>query len=273
MIKPWRSRVDVTAAPYFGRYRGRMAAIWDLNADLGEGDPDMDARLLAVVTSANVACGGHAGDDESMALICRTAAARGVTIGAQVSYVDREGFGRRRLDVDPGVLHDQIAEQITALDVHARAAGTSVAYVKPHGALYHAAAVDEVTAETVLLAARGLPVLTLPHGALVEAARDRGLDVHAEAFADRGYAPDGALVPRTDPGALLVSTDDVVARVRGLVTRGEIVAADGSVLSVDARSICVHSDTPRADAIAQSVRMTIEATGAQLAPFATGADV
>lgn len=273
MIRPWRSRVDVTAAPYFGRYRGRMAAIWDLNADLGEGDPDMDARLLAAVTSANVACGGHAGDDASMALICRTAAAHGVTIGAQVSYVDREGFGRRRLDVEPGVLRDQIAEQIAALDVHARAAGTSVAYVKPHGALYHAAAVDKATAESVVLASSGLPVLTLPHGALLAAARERGLDVHAEAFADRGYAPDGALVPRTHPGALLASVDEVIDRVRGLVTRGEIVAADGSVLRVEARSICVHSDTPGADAIAHTVRMTIEASGAQLGPFVTAADV
>lgn len=269
MASPWRSRVDVTAAPYFGRYRDGVAAIWDLNADLGEGDPDMDTRLLPVITSANVACGGHAGDDTSMSLICTTATELGVVVGAQVSYVDREGFGRRRLDVPVRILGEQLAEQIGVLDAHARRAGTSVAYVKPHGALYHAAALDPVIADVVIDAAHGLPVLTLPHGALVEAARHRGVDVHAEAFADRGYAADGALVPRTHPRALLASNDEVIARVDRLVSLGEIVAEDGSVVRVDARSICVHSDTPGADAIARSVRMAIEACGADLAPFAT----
>jgi len=269
MASPWRSRVDVTAAPYFGRYRDGVAAIWDLNADLGEGDPEMDARLLPVITSANVACGAHAGDDTSMSLICATAAELGVTVGAQVSYVDREGFGRRRLDVPARILREQLAAQISVLDGHARAAGTSVVYVKPHGALYHAAAVDPVIADVVMDAAQGLPVLTLPHGALVEAARHRGVDVHAEAFADRGYAADGALVPRSHPRALLASNDEVIARVHRLVSRGEIVAEDGSVVRVDARSICVHSDTPGADAIARSVRMAIEACGVDLAPFAT----
>lgn len=246
-----------------------MAAIWDLNADLGEGDPDMDERLLGIITSANVACGGHAGDDASMSLICAMAATAGVAIGAQVSYVDREGFGRRQLDVSADLLAEQLAAQLEALSAHARAAGTSVTYIKPHGALYHAAIGDEGIADAVLRGTAGLPVLTLPFGALADLARQRGIDVHGEAFADRGYLSDGRLVPRTSPaGALLTSPDAIGARVRGLVERNEIVAADGTFLTVHARSICVHSDTPGAASIASVVRTEVHACGARLEAFA-----
>ena len=245
-----------------------MTSDWDLNADLGEGDADMDARLLEVVTSANVACGGHAGDTESMRRICAQAVAHDVAIGAQVSYVDREGFGRRHIDVPSQILAEQIAEQIAALDAHARAAGTAVTYVKPHGALYHRAAGDYDTAESVLAGAGGLPILTLPHGALRASAIARGIPAHAEAFADRGYRPDGGLVSRDQPGALLESADTVTDRVRRLVKERSIVATDGTRISVDARSLCVHADTPGADAIARLVREVLTAAGATVRPFA-----
>lgn len=245
-----------------------MTSVWDLNADLGEGDADMDTRLLEVVTSANVACGGHAGDPESMRRICSEAVARGVAIGAQVSYVDREGFGRHRIDVSAALLSEQIAQQIAELDVHARAAGTEVSYVKPHGALYHVAASDHGTSEAVLTGAGGLPILTLPHGALRASAIARGIPAHAEAFADRGYLADGGLVPRGQPGALLVSPATVTDRVRRLVAERRIVAIDGTHITVDARSICVHADTPGADAIARLVREVLVAGGATVRSFA-----
>lgn len=242
--------------------------MWDLNADLGEGDPDMDALLLGIVTSANVACGGHAGDDESMARICAAAAESGVAVGAQVSYVDRDGFGRRRLDVAPDLLAEQIADQLGGLASHAQAAGTSVTYVKPHGALYHAAAAQEDVADAVLRGSGGLAVLTLPHGALRAQAEARGVAVHGEAFADRGYAADGGLIPRDQPGALLASTTAVAERVRRLVSHGEIVAVDGTILRARVRSICVHSDTPGAEALARSARDAIRSSGGAIGAFA-----
>ncbi|MFZ9988305.1 MAG: LamB/YcsF family protein [Candidatus Nanopelagicales bacterium] len=245
-----------------------MTPSWDLNADLGEGDPVMDGLLLGIVTSANVACGGHAGDNETMRRICDVAAARGVAIGAQVSYVDPEGFGRRRLDVGPEVLASQIADQLGALAEHADAAGTSVTYVKPHGALYHAAVSDAVVAEAVLQGVAGLPVLTLPFGALRDAAQARGVEVYTEAFADRGYTCDGRLVPRSDPRALLESAGAVSERIQRLVAEGVIVSIDGSAIPIEARSICVHSDTPGANALAALVRDHLEAAGVRLEPFA-----
>jgi UPF0271 protein len=270
MTSPWRSRVDadITAAPYSDGYRGVVTAAWDLNADLGEGDPGMDAHLLDIVTSANVACGGHAGDAASMARVCEAAAERGVALGAQVSYVDRQGFGRHRLDVPAHVLAEQIAEQVGVLQEHAVVAGSAVTYVKPHGALYHAAVCEAEIAEVVLDAASGLPVLTLPHGALYEGGVGRGVIVHGEAFADRAYLPTGTLVPRGQPGALVATEDAVAARVRKLVDAGVVVAIDGTVVTTSARSVCVHSDTPGADRLARRVRDALTESGARLMPFA-----
>lgn len=245
-----------------------MTATWDLNADLGEGDAAMDDALLDVVTSANVACGGHAGDDATMARICEMAASRGIAIGAQVSYVDRDGFGRRRLDVPPRQLAEQIRSQYQSLVRHAQAAGSEVTYVKPHGALYHAAVSDREIAEIILSTTDGLPVLTLPYGALREGAQERGVIAHVEAFVDRGYTSDGSLVPRDHPDALLASTDAVTARIDRLLADGIIVAIDGSPIAIAAQSICVHSDTPGADVLAARVRAYIEGSGARLAPFA-----
>lgn len=246
----------------------------DLNADLGEGFGvwrlgDDDA-LLDVVTSANVACGFHAGDPSIMRRTCAAAAQRGVAVGAQVSYRDLAGFGRRFLDVAPDELAADVLYQLGALDAFARAAGTAVAYVKPHGALYNAVVAHDGQARAVAeaVAAYGrLPVLGLPGSALLTAVRTVGLPAVAEAFADRGYTAAGHLVPRGQPGALLPDTAAVVDRALRLALHGEIVAVDGTVLELPARSLCLHGDTPGAVGHATAVRAALTGSGVQLAPF------
>jgi UPF0271 protein len=224
----------------------------DLNADLGEEITD-DAGLLAVVTSANVACGGHAGTVETMRTVCAEAVRRGVVVGAQVSYVDREHFGRRALDVPAEALADQVAEQIGVLSEIARAEGGEVAYVKPHGALYNRVVGDPVQAAAVLAGSGKLPVLGLPGGVLLELAVAAGRAAYREGFPDRGYTPDGRLVPRDQPGALLTDVDEIAAaaaRLAGLVD-----------------SVCVHGDSAHAVASAQAVRRRLEAGGLLLRAF------
>lgn len=249
----------------------------DLNADLGEGFGSWklgdDEALLGVVTSANVACGFHAGDPSIMRGVCVSAAARGVVVGAQVSYRDLAGFGRRFIDVNPGQLADEVLYQIGALDACARAAGTRVGYVKPHGALYNATVRHTEQARAVAEGARAfgaLPILGLPGSELLAAAERVGLTPVFEAFADRGYTPEGTLVPRSSPDALLTGTDAVVDRAVRLAEAGEIVAVDGTVLSVRARSLCLHGDTPGAVEHARAVRAALEAKGVTPAPFASG---
>ncbi len=250
----------------------------DLNADLGEGFGiwrlgDDDA-LLDVVTSANVACGFHAGDPSIMRRVCAAAAARGVRIGAQVSYRDLAGFGRRFVDVAPDELAADVLYQIGALDACARAAGTAVAYVKPHGALYNAVVSHEAQARAVadgVSAFGALPVLGLPGSALLDAVRAKGLRAVPEAFADRGYTPQATLVPRDRPGALLTDTEAVVDRAVRLASHGEIVAVDGTVLPVVAASLCQHGDTPGAVAHAVAVRSALAAAGDEVAPYVAGA--
>ena len=171
----------------------------DLNADLGEEVTD-DVGLLAVVTSANVACGFHAGTRATMQAVCAEAVRRGVVVGAQVSYADRENFGRVPLDVPPGLLRDQVAEQVGVLSEIAVAEGGRVAYLKPHGALYHRVAVDEVQAVAVLDGSGALPVLGMPGSRLLALAGERGRGARIEGFPDRGYAEDGRLVPRDAAG-------------------------------------------------------------------------
>jgi UPF0271 protein len=247
----------------------------DLNSDLGEGFgawrlTDDDA-LLDVVTSANVACGFHAGDPSTMRKVCAAAAARGVVIGAQVSYRDLAGFGRRFIDMVPAQLSDDVLYQIGALDAFARAAGTSVGYVKPHGALYNATVHHERQAKAVVDAVRAygdLPILGLPGSRLLAETERAGLPGVREAFADRGYTPEGTLVPRTEPNALLTDTDAVVARAVRLAEHGEIVAVDGTVLSSPARSLCLHGDTPGAVGHATAVRAALEKAGVPITPFA-----
>jgi UPF0271 protein len=248
----------------------------DLNSDLGEGFGAWrlgdDDALLDVVTSANVACGFHAGDPQILRRVTVTAVERGVAIGAQVSYADLRGFGRRVVPVTPDELYADVVYQIGALDGLARAAGGRVSYVKPHGALYNRIADDAEQAAVVAAAVRDydrtLPLLTLPGSAAARAAADAGLTVVAEAFADRGYTPGGRLVPRTEPGALVTSADEVAARVVRLATEGVIRALDGTDVAVDARSVCVHGDTPGAVAIAVAVRDALRAAGVEIRRFA-----
>jgi 5-oxoprolinase (ATP-hydrolysing) subunit A len=246
----------------------------DLNCDLGEGfgvwHLGDDEALLALVTSANVACGFHAGDPLLMSSVVRSAAVRGVTVGAQVSYADLRGFGRRPLEVPAAELKADVLYQIGALDALARANGTRVSYVKPHGALYHRITVDPVQAGAVVdaLVAYGLPLLTLPSSVAGTLATDAGLTVFAEAFADRGYSADGALVPRSEPGAVITDVAAVVERVLRLVTDGSVLAATGETVPVRADSICLHSDTPGAAGLAGAVRAGLISAGVEILSFA-----
>ncbi|ALR10511.1 hypothetical protein BST43_16860 [Mycobacteroides saopaulense] len=233
----------------------------DLNADLGEGFGVWrlgdDEAMLDVVTSANLACGFHAGDPATLHRTCHAAAARGIRIGAQVGYRDLAGFGRRFIDIAADDLYADIVYQIGALDALARTVGSSVTYVKPHGALYNTIVHHEAQADAVARAVRDVnadfPVLTLPHSAFGDRARELGLRVVAEAFADRAYREDGTLVPRGEPGAVLHDPAAVAARV--------------PALSRTAESLCVHGDSPGAVTIAQAVRTALLADGIELAPF------
>ncbi|MFF0377557.1 LamB/YcsF family protein [Actinoplanes missouriensis] len=234
----------------------------DLNADLGEGFGAWtlgdDDALLSVVTSANVACGFHAGDPSTMRRVCRTAAENGVAVGAQVGYRDLAGFGRRRIEYARDELRDDILYQVGALEAFCRAAGDRVRYLKPHGALYNTAAVDPVQAgavvDAVLAWDPAMPVLCQPGSVLAVAAAEAGLTVVGEGFADRGYSADGRLVPRSAAGALVHAPGDVVERAVRMAVRGEVVAVDGTVVPCPVRSICVHGDTPGAVELARAVR-------------------
>jgi 5-oxoprolinase (ATP-hydrolysing) subunit A len=247
----------------------------DLNADLGEGFGvwrlgDDDA-LLGVVTSANVACGFHAGDPATMRRVCSRAAAAGVAVGAQVSYRDLAGFGRRFMDVDPAELTDDILYQLAALDGIARVAGTRVSYVKPHGALYNAAVSHEGHAQAVVDAVlaydRRLPVLGLPGSVLLREAEAAGMRPVSEGFADRGYTPAGTLVPRTQPGALVHDPVAVAARALRMAADGVVDAVDGTPVLMPVQSVCVHGDTPGAVEMARAVRTSLEEAGLALRPF------
>lgn len=251
-----------------------MATI-DLNSDVGESFGawtfGADARIIESVSSVNVACGFHAGDPVGMRATCRAAAVAGVTVGAHPGYRDLAGFGRRFIDVDPVALTDDVVYQVGALQALARAAGTAVRYVKPHGALYNTVAVHEKQARAVVRAIRevdvSLPLLVLPHSVIEAEARAAGLRTVVEAFADRAYTPDGALVSRREPGAVLREVD-VVEHVVRIACDGEVVAVDGSRLRIEAESICVHGDTPGAAAMAATVRRALEAAGATVRAFA-----
>jgi len=247
----------------------------DLNADLGEsfgrwrlGD---DEALLPLVTSANIACGFHAGDPATLVRTCAAAAASGVRIGAQVSYRDLAGFGRRFMDVSAEDLYADVLYQLGALDGIARSVGSRVSYVKPHGALYNAVVHHEEQAAAVIhavaAAAERLPVLGLPGSALLAIAHDCGLRTVAEAFADRAYTSEGTLVPRSEPGAVLDDPEVVAARAVRMVRDGEVVAADGAVVSLTAESLCVHGDSPGAVTLAHHVREALDAAGIEITAF------
>ena len=240
-----------------------MAAPVDLNADIGEGfgrwSLGDDAGLMSVISSANVACGFHAGDPTIMRRTCGLAAELGVAVGAQVSYPDLAGFGRRFIDIDPSELIDAVLYQVGALERLAAVEGTSVRYVKPHGALYNAIVHHEAQAAAVVEAvvAHGgdLPLLGLPGSVVERLSADSTVQFVHEGFADRGYTDDGRLVPRSQPGALLTQVSDVVAQAERLLASG-------------VRSICVHSDTPGAAVLAAAVREAFVAAGHVVEPFA-----
>ncbi|WP_326724433.1 LamB/YcsF family protein [Streptomyces sp. NBC_00243] len=248
----------------------------DLNADLGEGFGRWrltdDEQLLSVVTSANVACGFHAGDAATMRRVCELAAERGVRIGAQVSYRDLAGFGRRAMDVPSAELTAEVAYQIGALEVFARAAGSRVSYVKPHGALYNRVVHDEEQAgavvDGVLLADASLPVLGLPSSRFLKLAEQAGLPTVTEAFADRAYTEEGTLMPRSQDGAVITDAEAVLERSLGLARFGVVTSHSGERIPVRARSLCLHGDTPGAVDLARRVRAGLESSGVRVEAFA-----
>lgn len=248
----------------------------DINSDLGEsfgawnmGD---DAAMLDIVTSANVACGFHAGDPAGILRTLRAANERGVVIGAHVAYPDLVGFGRRNMDPSSAELVADVIYQIGALQGLAQAAGTRVHYVKPHGALYNTIAHDMRQGDDVITAILSidpeLTLMALAGSPLIELARSRGLRVVAEAFADRAYNDDGSLVSRREPGAVLHDPDQVAERMLKLVRTGELESISGHNIRLNADSICVHGDSPGAVEMARRIRARFDEAGVRLSPFA-----
>ncbi len=248
----------------------------DLNADLGEsfgtwtlGD---DEAMLSIVTSANVACGFHAGDPRTILRTCRAAAENAVRIGAQVGYRDLAGFGRRFIDMEPADLTADVLYQMGALDGLAQAAGSAIAYVKPHGALYNAIVTHREQARAVVEAVRvydpTLPVLGLPGSVFLREAREAGLRAVTEAFADRAYTPSGELVSRRDEGAVLSDPSVVAERVSTMVREGTVETIDGTTIRIDAQSICLHGDSPGAVEMARAVENILSENDIDITAFA-----
>lgn len=251
-----------------------MASI-DLNSDLGEsygawsmGD---DSAVLSVVSSANIACGFHAGDPAGIYRTVKAAAENGVIVGAHVSYPDRVGFGRRDLDVTREELIADVIYQIGALKGIATAAGAAVRYVKPHGALYNRIASDakqgQAVIDGILAVDPSLVLMGLANAPILDLARQSGLATVAEAFADRAYTPQGQLVSRREAGAVLHDADVIARRMVQLAREGTLEAIDGSIVKIEAQSICVHGDSPGAVAIAQTIRQRFEAEGIEIRSF------
>ncbi|ACL38179.1 LamB/YcsF family protein [Pseudarthrobacter chlorophenolicus A6] len=248
----------------------------DLNSDVGEsfgrwtlGD---DAAMFSSVSSANVACGFHAGDPSVIRRTCRNAAEAGVVIGAHVGYRDLAGFGRRFLDISPSELADDVVYQIGALQALAAAEGTKVQYVKPHGGLYNAIVSHTDQARAVVDAVKsvdpGLPIMGLPGSEVLRLAEEAGLRAVTEAFADRAYNPDGTLVSRTQPGAVLHDPAEVAEHVLRMATEQSVRTIDGSILKIRAESICVHGDSPGAVAMATAVKSALADAGISIGAFA-----
>lgn len=245
-----------------------MTLTVDLNADLGEGAPD-DAELLALVSSANIACGWHAGDARLMQATVRAALAHGVAIGAHPSYADREHFGRRELQLPPEDVRADLIYQIGALQALVRAEGGQLQHVKPHGALYNQAARDPALADAVATAVcavdAGLALVGLAGSELLRAAKRAGLRAVSEVFADRGYHADGSLVPRSQPGALIDDAAAATARALRMVREGVVVAVTGEVVALRADTVCLHGDGPHALVFARAIRTALINAGVQVA--------
>jgi UPF0271 protein len=239
----------------------------DLNADLGEGIGD-DAAMLEIVTSANIACGGHAGDETSMRLALRGAKARGVVVGAHPGFPDRINFGRKRMVLPAEELDATIRAQVRTLVELGEAESWPVRYVKLHGALANMAAEEPAVAALCFAAVEGLvqdmAILAIDNSAQSDVAEALGFRVVREAYADRAYQPEGLLVPRQMPGAVLEDPDAIAARAVRLAEASQLVAVDGSVITTGAESLCIHGDTPGAVAIARRVRAALEAAGVEV---------
>jgi UPF0271 protein len=244
-----------------------MTASLDLNADLGEGVGD-DEAMLDIVSSASIACGGHAGDEASMRAALRAAKARGVVVGAHPGFPDRENFGRTRMVMPPDELDETVRRQVRTLVELGEEEGWPVRYVKLHGALANMAAEEPATAAVCFAAVeglvRGMAILAIDNSAQAEMAEDLGFKAVREAYADRAYQPNGLLAPRQMPGAVLHDRDVIAARAVRLAERGEIVAVDGSVIATRAQSLCIHGDTPDAVEIARAVKAGLAAAGVEI---------
>lgn len=247
----------------------------DLNSDLGEGFGPWamgdDAAMLDIVSSANIACGGHAGGPETMFETLRRAAARGVVVGAHPGYADREGFGRRVIPMRPAEIGRLVAAQVGALQGVAATAGTKVSYVKPHGALANLAADDRDVANAIAAAVAVLPgrlaILAISGTELEAAARAEGLEVFSEIFADRAYLSNGRLMPRSRAGAVLHDPEQVADRLLAFLETGRMPVEEGQPIALAAQSVCVHGDTPGAAAMARHLRTRLEDAGMSIAPF------
>ena len=249
----------------------------DLNADVGEATTEValqaELSLLPYLTSVNIACGGHAGDRETMARMIHAASASGVSVGAHPGYIDRESLGRRAHSLPHDVVRAMVADQVSTLIAAARAQRVQVTHVKPHGALYNQAARDldlaGAVAEAVKENSMTLCFVGLAGSALLEAGRQAGLRVAAEAFADRGYASDGSLVPRAQPGAVLDGPDAAARQALAIARDRHVIAIDGTRIAIDADTLCLHGDTPGALAMAEAVRRTLEGADVRVAAFHT----
>jgi UPF0271 protein len=243
----------------------------DLNCDMGEG-AGSDERIMPLVTSANVACGFHASDPTHMRRTVRLAREHGVAVGAHPSYADREGFGRRAVDATPDEVRDAVTYQVGALWAICRAEGVRLGHVKPHGALYNTAAQDPALAraicEAVAAVDPALAVVCLARSPMAEVTRKLGLACAEEAFADRAYTGAGTLVPRGAPGAVIEDPEQVAERVVRIVREKRVAAVDGSDVPLDARTLCVHGDTPGAERLVAAIRARLRAEGIEVKPFA-----
>jgi 5-oxoprolinase (ATP-hydrolysing) subunit A len=249
----------------------------DLNADVGEGNHDVDEALLRLVTSANVACGLHAGDARTMRATVALAVNQGVIVGAHPGFDDRANFGRRPMHLTAAAIEDLLIDQLGALDAIARSEGAIVRHVKPHGALYNQAEADEALATDIVRAVRAFnPELRLvgrAGSAMARAAEALGHPFTPEAFADRRYRSDASLLPRSEPGAVLTDPEEVASQVRSLVTHGEVVAGDGSRVSISFETLCLHGDTPGSAVLGARIRTELSALGVTAcAPRSPGVD-